>query len=154
MPVQQARPAAQHAQGRRCYAPEQPQAPAPVFLQSFEGAGGTAMLDPATGAVLTPRGPIGPTSGFYGTVGDLPVACYRDRGRLVLRGRDRLFDLDGGSAGIYWGNTDVGHVRFQVGWNGVCTFETSYCRLPAETDFGLWLRDLLADERRRAGIFR
>jgi hypothetical protein len=156
MPVQPAQSHAgpSRARGRRYGEPEHPQAPAQVFLQSFDGAGGIAVLDPASGAVYAPRGLIGPTSGIYGTLGDVPVACYRDRGRLVLRVRDRLFDLDSGSAGIYWGVPDVGQVRFQVGWNGVCAFEASYQRPAAEFDFGLWLRDLLADEQRRAGIFR
>jgi len=84
----------------------------------------------------------------------VPAACYRHRGGLVLRVRDRLFDLESSSAGIYWGVADVRQIRFQIGWNGVCAFEARYPRPAAEFDFGLWLRDLLADERRRAGIFR
>jgi hypothetical protein len=128
--------------------------PAEIVLLPFDGMGGPAVLDPGTGAIYGLSALTGPVRGVYGKFGELPAAFYRHEGRLRLRTRDQVIDLDHSSIGIYWGLLDPRQVRFQVGIEGVCAFEVRYPLAAADFDFGLWSRGVLSDEQRRSGIFR
>lgn len=131
------------------HSPSQPR----ILLQPFDGLSGSAVLDPGTGEMYGAAN-TGPAAGLYGAIGGIPVACYRDRGRLLLRPSDRMFDLDDPATGIYWGRGQGGQLLFQVGVAGVRAFEVRYPSPGTGLDFGLWLRDLHADGGRRLDVFR
>ncbi|WP_216894423.1 hypothetical protein [Nocardia alni] len=131
------------------HSPPQPR----ILLQPFDALSGPAVLDLGTGEMYAATN-IGPAAGLYGSIGGTPVACYRDRGSLLLRTPGRIFDLDDPATGIYWDRSRSGQQLFQVGVAGVRAFEVRYPAPGTNLDFGLWLRDLHADGGRRVDVFR
>ncbi|WP_148310698.1 hypothetical protein [Nocardia brasiliensis] len=137
--------------GRRSYITESSSSTT-VVVRPYVGYGVFAEFEPATGALrATPAG-VSPLGGVYGDLGDVPVVLYRHQGRLGLRIGNQDIDLDGPVA-VQWLPYDQRTTRFVVSVGGTLAADLRYRSLPADTDLGLLVRDVIADGPRRAAIF-
>lgn len=124
-----------------------------IVVQPLDGSR-LATFDPETGSLRAVTMAAGPVGGVLGYFGDVLAVFYRKAGRLTLRLGANEFDLDAPAVGVGWEHLGPQHARFQVRVDDELIVDFPYPLQGAGTDLGLLIRDVLADPRQCAGVFR
>ncbi len=137
---------------RRRWPDENPVRSTQIVIQPLDG-GRLATFDPETGSLRAAAGAAGPVGGVLGYFGEVLAVFYRKAGRLTLRLGPNEFDLDAPAVDVAWAQLGPQQARFLVRVEGELIVDFPYPINGGGTDFGLLIRDILADPRQCVGVF-
>jgi hypothetical protein len=127
--------------------------PDSVRVREYGGTATAAGFRPATATLFATAPDTPVVAGLYQRLGNRMIVVYRDGEALRLTVDQQTFDI-GPTFQARWEPLNDSRSRLVVSDRGHLLAEAVYPTPAAQSDLGLFLRDMLADPVRRSQIFR